>query len=443
MKIINKLKIPILIFSILISLSPAKPNAIAATSDEQAQLQQQLQEIESQIAQYQKDLNGIKGEKNTLQNKINQLQKQQASLNLQIQAAGIQINELGGKISNTQDAISENKSKSEELKQQIGQSIQLLREQDDAPLPPVLLILLTQNSLSEAVSAFESYAQISNGLKEMLNSAKDLDKQLNQQQQNLSDQQDNTKNLLSIQSLQRQSLYESTSQQTSLLQQTKGEESNYQIILSGAQKKAQELRNRLYQLADVPNQINFGQAVEIAQWASGQTGVRAAFLLAILTQESNLGKNIGTCNRPGDPPSKSWKVVMNPTRDQPIFSQITEALGIDPDTTPISCPMYSGGKQIGWGGAMGPAQFIPSTWAGYQNRVSAITGKPADPWDIRDAFLASAIKLAADGATTQSGEWAAAMRYFCGSTNTKYRFYGNNVVAQADKYQDDIDAMNQ
>lgn len=305
MKIINKLKIPILIFSILISLSPAKPNAIAATSDEQAQLQQQLQEIESQIAQYQKDLNGIKGEKNTLQNKINQLQKQQASLNLQIQAAGIQINELGGKISNTQDAISENKSKSEELKQQIGQSIQLLREQDDAPLPPVLLILLTQNSLSEAVSAFESYAQISNGLKEMLNSAKDLDKQLNQQQQNLSDQQDNTKNLLSIQSLQRQSLYESTSQQTSLLQQTKGEESNYQIILSGAQKKAQELRNRLYQLADVPNQINFGQAVEIAQWASGQTGVRAAFLLAILTQESNLGKNIGTCNRPGDPPSKS------------------------------------------------------------------------------------------------------------------------------------------
>jgi len=443
MKIINKLKIPILIFSILISLSLARQNALAITSDEQAQLQQQLQEIENQIAQYQKDLSGIKGEKNTLQNKISQLQKQQASLNLQIQAAGIQINELGSQISNTQNAISENKSKSEQLKQQIAQSMQLLREQDDAPLPPILLVLLTQNSLSEAVSSFESYAQISNGLKEMLNNAKDLNNQLNQQQQNLSSQQNDTKNFLSIQSLQRQNLYESTSQQNSLLQQTKGEESNYQAILSDAQKKAQGIRNRLYQLADIPSQINFGQATEIAQWASGQTGVRAAFLLAILTQESNLGKNIGTCNRPGDPPNKSWKVIMNPTRDQPIFSQITEALGRDPDTTPISCPMYSGGKQIGWGGAMGPAQFIPSTWASYQNKISAITGKPADPWNIKDAFLAAAIKLGADGASSPAGEWAAAMKYFCGSTNTKYRFYGDNVVSQANKYQDDIDAMNQ
>jgi membrane-bound lytic murein transglycosylase B len=105
--------------------------------------------------------------------------------------------------------------------------------------------------------------------------------------------------------------------------------------------------------------------------------------------------------------------------------------------------MYSGGKQIGWGGAMGPAQFIPSTWASYQNKISAITGKPADPWNIKDAFLAAAIKLGADGASSPAGEWAAAMKYFCGSTNTKYRFYGDNVVSQANKYQDDIDAMNQ
>ena len=31
--------------------------------------------------------------------------------------------------------------------------------------------------------------------------------------------------------------------------------------------------------------------------------MRPAFLLAILTQESDLGKNVGTCNRAGDPPS--------------------------------------------------------------------------------------------------------------------------------------------
>jgi hypothetical protein len=155
-----------------------------------------------------------------------------------------------------------------------------------------------------------------------------------------------------------------------------------------------------------------------------------------------LGQNVGTCNRAGDPPTKSYKVVMHPTRDQPIFLDITNNLGLNAETTPISCPMHDKqGNQIGWGGAMGPAQFIPSTWKGYAGKVSAITGKSANPWDIRDAFLAAAIKLANDGAKTESGEWAAAMRYFSGSTNSKYSFYGDSVVAKTEQYQADIDQI--
>jgi membrane-bound lytic murein transglycosylase B len=99
------------------------------------------------------------------------------------------------------------------------------------------------------------------------------------------------------------------------------------------------------------------------------------------------------------------------------------------------------GNQVGWGGAMGPAQFIPSTWMGYRAKVTNITGKTANPWDIRDAFIASALKLGADGAKTKEGEWAAAMRYFSGSTNVRFRFYGDQVVARANAYQEDIDAL--
>jgi membrane-bound lytic murein transglycosylase B len=98
------------------------------------------------------------------------------------------------------------------------------------------------------------------------------------------------------------------------------------------------------------------------------------------------------------------------------------------------------GKQVGWGGAMGPAQFIPSTWMGYRAKVTALTGHAtANPWDIRDAFLASAIKLKGDGADgTDDGDWKAAMRYFSGSTNTKYRFYGDNVIKTTNQYLKDI-----
>ena len=132
---------------------------------------------------------------------------------------------------------------------------------------------------------------------------------------------------------------------------------------------------------------------------------------------------------------------MKPDRDQEPFIAITKELGRDPDITPVSCPMRDKkGKRVGWGGAMGPAQFIPSTWMGYKAKVSTITGKsPADPWDIRDAFMAAALLLKNNGAdSTKDGQWKAAMRYFSGGTNTKYRFYGDNVLTLTAKYEQDI-----
>jgi len=132
---------------------------------------------------------------------------------------------------------------------------------------------------------------------------------------------------------------------------------------------------------------------------------------------------------------------MKPSRDQEPFVKITEELGRDPDITPVSCPMRKkDGSQLGWGGAMGPAQFIPSTWMGYKDKVSAITGKsPADPWDIRDAFMAAGLLLKNNGANeTKDGQWKAAMRYFSGGTNKKYRFYGDNVLTLTAKYEQDI-----
>jgi membrane-bound lytic murein transglycosylase B len=410
------------------------------TQNEKDQLQQQLQEIENEIARYQQELTQVRGQKNTLQNKINQLKKQQATLKLQIQATSLQISQLTGQITETEFSIQQNTDKGTKLKEQMALFIETISQQDDNSL---LSILLAKDSLSDILIELENYSQISEGLHSLLEQTRENNIQLAQAKESLIEQQDGANNLLSIQSIQQSQLVSVVSGQSVLLQQTKGVEQNYQAALSDTQKRAAEIRGRLYQLLGIDTQITFGKAVEIAQWASGQTGVRASFLLAILTQESNLGKNVGTCNRPGDPPEKSWRVVMKPTRDQEPFLQITQDLGMNPDITPVSCPMHdSKGRQVGWGGAMGPAQFIPSTWMGYKDKVSAITGKTANPWDIRDAFLASAIKLKAGGAGTVSGEWAAAMRYFSGGTNTKYRFYGDNVVKMANEYQEDIDDLN-
>lgn len=427
----------LVIFSPLVS---AQTSQLQQAQEDKAQLQLQLEDIERQINIYQQQLNGIKGEKNTLQNKIKQLQKQQSTLNLQIQATNLKIADLEKQLAETQVSISQKLTKSQELKEQLANSIRLINERDNFPF---LYTVVAQDNISGAATEIENYSKISENLKNLLSETIEIKNQLDLQAIDLERQQEEAKNLIAIKKLQQQELVGTVSAQSALLQETKGKESEYQAALSDSQKRGAEIRNRLYETLGVNKQVTFGEAVQIAQWASSATGVRAAFLLAILTQESNLGKNVGTCNRPGDGPEKSWKVVMKPDRDQQPFLQITAELGMDPDITPVSCPMKdSKGKQLGWGGAMGPAQFIPSTWMGYKDKVAAITGKMANPWDIRDAFMASAIKLKAGGAGTVEGEWAAAMRYFSGGTNVKYRFYGDNVVATANKYQSDIDELN-
>lgn len=415
-------------------------NELQTAQTEKGQLEAELANIEKQITEYQNQLKTITGEKNTLQNKIKQLQNQQAGINLQIKSTNLKITQLEKDLETTRGQIEEKTDKVGRLEEKMAVLLRAINRSDNKSF---IFIIAANENLSEAFNEMEQYTQLSEALNELLVETKKIKQELASEAETLAVQQEEAKDLLSIKILQKQQLTGLVGEQNTLLQETKGKESAYQSIIGDAKKKAAEIRSRLYQLLGVSKAITFGEAVEIANWAAKQTGVRASFILAVLTQESSLGKNIGTCNRPGDPPEKSWRVIMKPTRDHEPFLTITKELGMDPDITPVSCPMRDkNGNQIGWGGAMGPAQFIPSTWMGYKSKIENITGKTANPWDIRDAFIASAIKLAADGATSKSGEWTAAMKYFSGSTNIKYRFYGDNVVATADKYQADIDALN-
>lgn len=420
-----------------------RPFALAQTSGEiqaqQTELQKQLKEIERQIADYEKQLKDVRSEKNTLANKLKQLNAQRAKLNLQVQQTKALLNDTLSKLDATQGQIAIQGEKLEALRRQMGVVLQELHRQDQRGL---IEILLSGSDLSDFFAEATGYAQINEGLSAILDQTKRVEASLKEQEGRLVDQKEQQENLVAIVQLQTQEVATTISAQDALLQQTKGKETNYQSALSDTKKRAGEIKNRIYNLIEVGKKVTFGEAVAVADWASSHTGVRSAFLLAILTQESNLGKNVGTCNRANDPPSKSWKVVMKPERDHEPFKKITSALNLPIDTTPVSCPMKDAqGNQVGWGGAMGPAQFIPSTWMSYAPKVEAISGKTANPWDMRDAFLASALYLKALGASNKSGEWAAAMKYFSGSTNERFRFYGDNVVKLAEQYQEDIDEL--
>jgi hypothetical protein len=357
----------------------------------------------------------------------------------------LQITQVDDEITQTQAQIATDQAQVAAQQTQIAQLLQLLNQRDQTPL---LYALASGSNFSDVMNDIENYSETSGALDAVVGQTKQIEQQLQTQVAQYQTQQDSAQNFLDIQSLQQAQLASSTSAQADLLKQTKGRESDYQIAIKGTQAQAAQIQARLYQLAGggATGAVTFGQAATIAEKVSSEVGGgEAAFLLAILTQESNLGQNVGTCNRAGDPPSKSYTVIMKPDRDIQPFLSITAQLGMDPTTTPVSCPLRDkNGNQVGWGGAMGPAQFIPSTWVAYAPKVAAITGQPANPFNINDAFLASAIKLKAGGADgTYQGDWNAAMRYFSGSLNLAYRFYGDQVMATTAKYQADLQTLGQ
>ncbi|MCX6760109.1 MAG: hypothetical protein NTW46_02085, partial [Candidatus Nealsonbacteria bacterium] len=211
------------------------------------------------------------------------------------------------------------------------------------------------------------------------------------------------------------------------------------------QPTASEIENRKFELVGEPDALNFKTALDIARYVEGATGVRPAFLLAILQEELSLEKfdlcyltNFETGEGVRATSGDALPRVMNPKRDIPGFLTIAKELDRDPKKTLVTCPM-----SFGWGGAMGPADFIPSSWIKYKEKSEKITGKPADPWNINDAFLAAGLHLADNGAKarTKEGEWNAAMLYFSISINPEYSFYGDSVLEIADIIQGDIDIL--
>jgi membrane-bound lytic murein transglycosylase B len=209
--------------------------------------------------------------------------------------------------------------------------------------------------------------------------------------------------------------------------------------LADKAKRRAEILAVLFDLRDA-SAIPFGKALEYAKTAQEKTGVEPAFLLGIISHESNLGQNVGSCyitnlDTGGGVNSKTNKVyksIMKPTRDVKPFMDVTLALGRDPYKTLVSCP----GGESTYGGAMGPAQFIPSTWQGIKGRVATMLGiKTPDPWYPRDAFIASALFLSDLGGSGSSytAQIKAACKYFGsgGATCT----YGRNVMTKVANIQ--------
>jgi membrane-bound lytic murein transglycosylase B len=197
--------------------------------------------------------------------------------------------------------------------------------------------------------------------------------------------------------------------------------------------------------------MTFEQAYEIAQYAEKAVGVPASFLLAVLDRESRLGFNLGRCTynkNPYYPEKASNSNSMHPTRDIPAFLELTKSLGLDPETTQVSCPIPNDGA---YGGAVGPGQFLPSTWKLYSASIEKVVGATPNPWNNSHAFVGTALYLrdamnACTGPTYGSGNGqikCAAARYYAGGRWSKFiSSYGSATLNRKKQFDEDIAVLN-
>ncbi len=381
------------------------------------------------------DLTKTAEQKKTLNSQISTLKNKLKNLQYQINQGNIIIKDLSLQITETKSSIDKISLQIEQSKDQISNILRVINEEGDKSSLEILL----EGNLSDFFNNIVYLENLNSKLNALLKNTTDLKVYLDGQKNKMDDEKDQTEKTVKIQALQKQESESTKKEQESLLKMT---EAQYQQQLQQkkeVEEKSAKIRARLFQLVGVSKVPTFGEALDVAKTVASLIGIRSSFLLAIISQESSIGRNVGQCILTNTTTGAGKRIsngvaiyrLMKPSRDVVPFLKITTDLGRDPYNTPVSCPL-----SIGWGGAMGPAQFIPSTWILYADKLKNMFGIAGDPWGIKDSFTAAALYLYDLGASakTITKESNAASRYYGGSSS-----YAKQVMSRAKCIQSFID----
>jgi hypothetical protein len=433
------------------------------TAQERTRLETEYNALKKEIADLQTNLDALVSQKNTLKGDVSLLTAQIAKAEKEIKQRNITLTTLNSEINKKITNINFLEKKITNDKKLLAN---LLKKKNQNEVEPIFYLLLSSSDLSNLITDIDNIGSVNQGLQNLFAELSNAKAETQKEKEVLDDKKNKELDAKYEVELKKKAIAKDETDKKQLLSIAVKTESNYQQVLADRQRKAEAIRSALFDLRDAGG-ISFAKALEYANYAGGKTGVRPAMILAILSQESDLGKNIGSCYvsnlTTGDGVGKNtgtpFQRVMyaplpgstsNRPNDTAMFELITKSLGLTWATTPVSCPpgaTYYVGR--GFGGGMGPSQFIPSTWQGFIPRLKNVLGvSTPNPWDPKHSIMATALYISdlGAGAGTYTAERNAACKYYSGSACTPGRkpantFYGDQVLTKAEKFQNDIDFL--
>lgn len=402
------------------------------------ELEKQLGELEKEASELDTHLQTTLNEKRTLANETEAINSEIKRRELEIKRLTLAIRKAAIDIQNKSAGIAELSRKINKNREVLAASLFALNNYDQSN---AVTILLRNRSFSEFFTTLYHIERVQTNIETNLDNFKEEQEILSKRKAELEEFREEQQGLSALQEVERRLLSQKKAEKDELLRLTKGKEALFQQLLQSKKRDIATLRTQLFYLEKTG--ITAEEAVRLATIAANRAGIRPAFLLALLEVETgkqfedgviSVGTNLGTGNWKRDLYDcyvSLGKRNTAETEKNALF-QITAKLGLDPDKMPVSRrPNY------GCGGAMGPAQFIPSTWLRFENKVADLTGhNPPSPWDVEDAFTASAVFLAQSGASlkTTAGEIRAAKTYISGNPRcARYicNSYSNRIISLA------------
>lgn len=406
--------------------------------EKREELEEQLRLLEEEASAFDRHLQDVGKEKRTLASETATLDADVKRRQLEIKRLDITVRKIGLEIQNKTARISELSKKIEKNRKALASSLLLLYTYGEES---IFSVLLRNWSLSEFFGTMHDVEKVQENIESALGESKEERELLGKEKKELQEIEVEQQELKALQEVERRFLAQKKKEKEELLRLTKGKEALFEQLLKSKKRDIATLKTQLFYLEKTG--ILAEDAIRFADLAAKRAGIRTEFLLALLEVETgkqfedgviSVGTNLGTGH---------WKRDLydcyanlgrrkNAEAEKNAFFKITNELGLDPDKMPVSRkPNY------GCGGAMGPAQFLPTTWLRFAPKVAELTGhNPPSPWNVEDAFTASAVFLSQSGAAskTNAGEIAAAKTYISGRPNCASsicRVYSNRIVSLA------------
>ncbi|MBM3256611.1 MAG: hypothetical protein FJZ04_04060 [Candidatus Moranbacteria bacterium] len=415
------------------SSSPnTNPEALKKRQEEIRQKEQQLQSIRTRVNAYEQNSDIIAQKAQTVKEMLLSLDEDIRQIENALAETEKNLNVIQRSISDKEHDIL---MKGEEILKKRDILEEYVRELNLLDKKSTVEIILEKSSFSDYFKEVENIVAFEHRLHEFLGQLHTDRTAIGKEKEVLEEKKNEQLALFSIQEEQRIILERNKKDREDLLREAANEQERLDNLIEKGSEVANRLASEITALQSLGTKIDFGEALKEANVVSGLTGVRPAFLLGVLKVESNMGSNVGGGRYEND---------MNPAQwDR--FKSICSELGYDPQDRPVSrkpCYRSLDGKCRGWGGAMGPAQFMPSTWMGYKEAVANLTGhNPPDPWNLRDALTAMGLKLSkVEGVTAhdRKAEHKAASIYLAGGNWASFGWYGDRVLKFADQYEAQI-----